>query len=208
MLSKFKKWLFEEKQKTVVAFHGKVRIPTIGHKSVIDHAKTLAKKHGGNLHINLSGADKPLSTEHKKQFAEKLFNHPVHTNPKHSSIVHYLSHLHSQGYHHLHLVAGSDRAKEYHSILSKYNGKADKKGNVPFHFKSWKVHEHGAERTESSKHPTKMSHHELLQSVSASKLESLAKSGDKKAFHAYHPGVDSSHVEKLYKAIRSNKDDK
>lgn len=205
MISKFLAWLNEETEKHVVAFHGKVRIPTIGHKSVIDHAKDLAKKHKAKLHINLSGADKPLSVKHKTEFASHLFGHEVHSNPAHSSIVGYLSHLHSQGHEHLHLVAGSDRAQEYHNILSKYNGKADKKGNVPFNFKSWKVHTVGAERTESDKHPTKMSHAELHKTVSASKLESLAKSGDKEAFHAYHPGIAKSHVNKLYNAIRKHK---
>ena len=206
MIKSFFKYLMESKERTVVAFHGKVRIPTIGHKAVIDHAKSLAKKHGGKLHINLSGADKPLSVKHKTEFASRLFNHPVHSNPAHGSIVAYLSHLHAQGNHHLHLVAGSDRANEYKNILSKYNGKPDKKGNVPFHFKSWKVHTVGAERVESDKHPTKMSHDELHRTVSASKLEALAKSGDEKGFHAYHPGVDKSHVTKLYNAIRSSKE--
>ena len=204
MIKKFKNWLLESANKHVVAFHGKVRIPTIGHKTVIDHAKELANKHNADLHINLSGADKPLSLKHKTDFASKLFGHKVHSNPKHSSIVHYLSHLHSKGHEHLHLVAGSDRAKEYHNILSKYNGKADKKGHVPFHFKSFKIHSVGAERTESDKHPTEMTHDELKKTVSATKLEKLARSGDHKAFHAYHPGIPKSHVNKLYNTIKKS----
>ena len=43
------------KQKTPgVGFFGKVRIPTIGHASAIEHAKQISAKKNAQLHIGLA----------------------------------------------------------------------------------------------------------------------------------------------------------
>ena len=186
-----------------VAFYGKVRIPTRGHKTAIDQAKGIAKKVGGKLTIGLSGTSEPLDIPTKKSLAEKLFKHPVHVGTDHTrTLSHFLTHL-NKSHDHLHLVAGSDRVAEYKSFLDRYNGKQDKKGNVPFHFKSYTVHAAGGERQESSKDPRKMSDDELTSSVSASKLEKLAKEGNYEHFAAYHRGLPDSHVRRVYSKIRA-----
>ena len=185
-----------------VAFYGKVRIPTIGHAKAIDTAKGIAKKTGGQLRIGLSGTSQPLTLDTKKAHAEMIFGHPVETGtPETSNLFSYLSHL---GQHHdeIHLVAGSDRATEYRKTLQQWNGKSDKKGNVAFNFKKWKVHEVEGKREESSKPPTQMSRPELERSVSATKLEGLARGGDYEGFKAYHPGLPEKHVKKVYNQIR------
>jgi hypothetical protein len=192
------------KKTTGVAFYGKVRIPTIGHKAAIDQAKDIATKTGGKLTIGLSGTAEPLDIKTKKSHAEKVFGHPVDTGTEHTkTLSSFLSHLHKH-HDHLHLVAGSDRVEEYKSFLSKYNGKKDKKGNVPFHFKSYQVHAAGGERTESNKDPRKMSRAELTSSVSASKLEKLAKEGNWEHFKAYHPDMPESHVRRVFTQIRKH----
>ena len=188
--------------KKVVAFYGKVRIPTIGHKKAIGTAKTIANKVGGKLRIGLSGTSRPLTSETKKAHAEMMFQHPVDTGDEHSkNLFSYLSHL-NQDHDELHLVAGSDRAPEYRRTLQDWNGRADKSGRVGFNFKKWKVHEVEGERGDVDKHPTKMSQDELERSVSATKLEGLAKSGDYEGFKAYHPGFPEKHVQKVYNQIR------
>ena len=193
-----------KKKTTGVAFYGKVRIPTIGHKAAIDQAKDIATKTGGKLSIGLSGSAEPLDLKTKKAHAEKVFGHPVDTGTEHTkTLSSFLSHLH-KSHDHLHLVAGSDRVEEYKSFLQRYNGKKDKKGNVPFHFKSYTVHAAGGERTESDKDPRKMSRAELTSSVSASKLEKLAKDGKYDHFKAYHPGMPDSHVRKVFTQIRKH----
>jgi len=192
------------KKTTGVAFYGKVRIPTIGHKAAIDQAKDIATKTNGKLTIGLSGTAEPLDIKTKKAHAEKVFNHPVDTGTEHTkTLSHFLSHLH-KSHDHLHLVAGSDRVGEYKNFLDKYNGKKDKKGNVPFHFKSYTVHAAGGERKESNKDPRKMSRAELTSSVSASKLEKLAKDGNYDHFKAYHPDMPDSHVRKVFTQIRKH----
>ena len=193
-----------KKKTTGVAFYGKVRIPTIGHKAAIDQAKDIATKTGGKLSIGLSGSAEPLDIKTKKSHAEKVFGHPVDTGTEHTkTLPAFLSHL-NKHHDHLHLVAGSDRVEEYKSFLQKYNGNRDKKGNIPFHFKSWQVHAAGGERTESDKDPRKMSRAELTSSVSASKLEKLAKEGNYEHFKAYHPGMPEAHVRKVFTQIRKH----
>ena len=185
-----------------VAFYGKVRIPTIGHKKAIETAQGIAKKTGGQLHIGLSGTSHPLTSETKREHAEALFGHPVETGVPHTSnLFSYLGHL-SQHHDEIHLVAGSDRAPEYRKTLQQWNGKADKSGKVGFNFKKWKVHEVEGKREDSGKHPTKMKPDELERSVSATKLEGLARGGDYEGFRAYHPGLPEKHVKKVYNQIR------
>ena len=187
-----------------VAFYGKVRIPTIGHRAAIDQAKALSKSVGGKLTIGLSGTAEPLDLKTKKAHAEKVFNHPVETGAEHTkTLASFLTHLHKH-HDHLHLVAGSDRVDEYHKFLKKYNGKPDKSGKVPFNFKSYQVHAAGGERKESNKDPRKMSRAELTSSVSASKLEGLAKEGKWDHFKAYHPDMPEAHVRRVYTQIRKH----
>ena len=185
-----------------VAFYGKVRIPTIGHRKAIETAKGIAKKTGGQLHIGLSGASHPLTIETKRAHAEMVFGHPVETGLPHTSnLFSYLSHL-SQHHDEIHLVAGSDRAPEYRRTLQQWNGKTDRNGKVGFNFKKWKVHEVKGKREDVAKHPTQMTHDELERSVSATKLEKLARGGDYEGFRAYHPGMPEKHVKKVYDQIR------
>lgn len=187
-----------------VGFYGKVRIATIGHRKAINHAKELANSTGGKLTIGLSGTSEPLTPALKKKHAETVFQHSVMSGNEHTkTLSHFLKHM-SRNHDDLHLVAGSDRAGEYRKFIERYNGKKDRAGNVPFHFKSWKVHEVPGERVESNKDPRKMNKDELERSVSASKLESLAKEGKYDHFKAYHPGMPEAHVRKLFTAIRAH----
>jgi dephospho-CoA kinase/uncharacterized protein YdaT len=187
-----------------VAFYGKVRIPTIGHKTAIDTAKDVAKRVKGKLTVGLSGTAEPLDIKTKKSLAQKIFNHPVNTGtPETKTLASFLTHL-NKSHDELHLVAGSDRVPEYKAFIDRYNGKPDRSGKAPFTFKKVEVHTAGGERTESNKDPRKMSQAELTSSVSASKLESLAKEGNWEHFKAYHPGMTDSHVRRVFTKIRTH----
>lgn len=175
----------------------KARIGTIGHLKVVETAKKLG---GSSTHVALSGAGYPLTVSQKKAHAEALFKHPVETH--HNNIVHFLSNM-SKEHDHFTLVCGSDRANEYKALLKRYNGNKDKSGKVPFSFKSWKVHEVEGKRVDSDKHPGRMSHDELVASVSATKLERLAKNNNWEHFKAYHPGMPKAHVKRLFDQIRN-----
>lgn len=191
-----------EKKIPGVAFYGKVRYATLGHKKAIDTAKDIASKVGGRLHIGLSGTSEPLTASQKKQHAEAMFQHPVESGSDHTkNLFSYLSHL-NQHHDEVHLVAGSDRAPEYRRTLQQWNGRADRSGKVSFNFKKWKVHEVEGKREDSGKHPTKMSRDELERSASATKVVGLATSGDYEGFKAYHPDMPEKHVKRVYDQIR------
>ena len=165
--------------------------------------KSVASEHGGHTYIGLSGTSHPLSSEQKKTHAEALFHHPVMTGDQHSkNLFSFLSHVNKK-HDEVHLVAGSDRAPEYEKTMREWNGRKDSKGNVPFHFKKWKVHQVEGERMDSPKHPTQMNRNELEKTVSATKVEGLAHKGDYPGFKAYHPDMPEEHVKKVYNQIRS-----
>lgn len=192
-----------QERKPGVAFYGKVRYATLGHKKAIDTAKGITDKVGGQLHIGLSGTSEPLTASQKKAHAEAMFQHPVESGSEHTkNLFSYLSHL-NQHHDEVHLVAGSDRAPEYRRTLSQWNGRADKSGKVAFNFKKWKVHEVAGKREDSGKHPTKMSRDELEKSASATKVIGLANAGDYEGFKAYHPDMDEKKVKKVYSQIRA-----
>ena len=196
------------KKRPVVAFYGKVRIPTIGHRKAIDVAKNLAKKVGGDLKVALSGAAKPLSVATKKSLAEKMFGVPVEVGDEMTkNLFTFLDHL-NKDHDEIYLVAGSDRALEYKSMFEKYNGKKASDGKMLFNFKKWSVQEVQGERIDSDKHPTKMTKTELERTVSASRIESLAKDGDYAAVKAYYPGFSNTEIKGLYDSIRSGQANK
>jgi hypothetical protein len=187
-------------QSSGVLVVGKIRYATLGHKKMVNQAKSIASKVKGKLHIHLTGSADPLTPEQKKTHAEAMFEHPVEST---ANVLDSLSRL--NGHHHtLHIVAGSDRADEYRKIAEKYNGKPDKQGNVPFHFPGGvHVHEVEGKREDIDKHPTKMTRDELERSASATKVVGLAKSGDYAGFKAYHPDMHEKIIKDNYSTIRS-----
>lgn len=185
-----------------VGFFGKVRLATVGHKAVIDTAKQIASKSGAKLHIGLSGTSYPLTPQMKKRWAEHVFQHPVETH--HQNVVSFLSHLNKK-HDDITLIAGSDRAEEYKNIISRYNGKKDSTGQVPFNFKKWRVHSITRNIGNDKKPPSQMRPDELVRNVSASKLEKLATSNNFKDFSAYYPGFDKGKVKELFNHIRASR---
>jgi len=195
----------ESKDKRTVGtlFMGKIRYATPGHVEGFNTARKIAEKHGGQLHVHLTGTSEPLTPEQKKAHAEAMFQHPVEST---KNVFDSLTRLSGQ-HHSLHIVAGSDRAAEYRALAEKYNGKPDKSGNIPFHFPGGiHVHEVSGQRStiaDIGKHPTKMSRNEIVRSSSATEVIGLAKSGDYAGFKAYHPGVPEKIVKGNYNTIRS-----
>ena len=105
--------------------------------------------------------------------------------------MHHAAEMHKAGVQHLHVVAGSDRVHEYHSLLHKYNDVAGKHGH--YNFKSITVHSSGERDPDS----------EGTKGVSGTKMREHASSGNKKAFHAGLPShMKPEHKEALYHDLR------
>jgi phosphopantetheine adenylyltransferase len=139
----------EAKAKHAVLAYGRMNPPTTGHLKVINKVQDVAKEVGGEHHMVVSHSNdpkkNPLSTEQK---VKHLKRYAPGANIKAASkenptLFSHAAELHKQGVTHLHIVAGSDRVDEYKKKFKELNGKPNKEGKVPFHFKKVTVHSSG-----------------------------------------------------------------
>jgi len=147
-LLKFKEYITEERDaKHHVLAYGRMNPPTSGHMAVINKVHDVADKHKAEHTVVTSHSqDKkknPLNTDQK---LKHLKRYSSRTNFKASSkesptILHHAAEAHKAGTTHLHVVVGSDRKKEMHELLHKYNGK--QAGHGHYHFKKITVHSAG-----------------------------------------------------------------
>jgi len=186
-------------EKKVVMAFGRMNPPTAGHAKLVDKVKSVAKSEGADHSIRLSHSQdskkNPLSSEQKLTHAQRMFP-GTNLSSSHSGSPSYLSHaaeLHKKGYKHLVMVAGEDRAKQYHDTLHQYNGKFDAQGNG-FHFKSIKVVSAGHRDPDA----------EGTEGISASKMREHAKTGNFKDFHKGLPkGTAAAHAQALFHDVRA-----
>jgi predicted kinase len=115
--------------KPVVMAFGRMNPPTSGHEKLVNKVKELADKHNAPHHIVLSHSQdatkNPLSAEQKVKHAGRAFpgTNVEAASKEMPTFFHHAKRLYDAGHRHLIMVAGSDRAKEYHELLHKYNGK-------------------------------------------------------------------------------------
>lgn len=182
-----------------VLFWGRVNPPHAGHEKAYNKVKEVARKVGGTSSMVLTRTQdnkkNPLSPEQKEKHAKRAFP-DVNTsvaNESHPTILHQFSKLHEQGVTDLHLVAGSDRHKEYSDLIKNYNGVKGAHGY--YNFKSLSLHSAGerdpdAEGTEGASATTQRMH---------------AASGRDKEFSKNAPStMKPAHVKELYNDVRAN----
>jgi hypothetical protein len=184
----------ESSGKHHVTTFGRMNPPTTGHLKLIDKVKEVAHKQGAEHSVVVSHSQdakkNPLSGEQK---VKHLKRYSPGTNIEKSSkesptIFHHAEKLHKQGVTHLHVVAGSDRVKEYKDKLNQYNGKPNKEGHVPFHFKKITVHSAGHRDPDA----------EGSEGMSGTKMRDHAKSSNFKEFRKGVPGhVPEKHAKEL-----------
>ena len=118
----------------VMAF-GRMNPPTSGHEKLVNKVKEIADKHNAPHHIVLSHSQdatkNPLSAEQKVKHASRAFpgTNIEAASKEMPTFFHHAKRLYDAGRRYLIMVAGSDRVKEYHDLLHKYNGK---KGHFNF----------------------------------------------------------------------------
>jgi predicted kinase len=118
----------------VMAF-GRMNPPTSGHEKLVNKVKEIADKHSAPHHIVLSHSQdatkNPLSAKQKVKHASRAFpgTNIEAASKEMPTFFHHAKRLYDAGRRHLIMVAGSDRVKEYHDLLHKYNGK---KGHFNF----------------------------------------------------------------------------
>ena len=135
-IKNFSQYLIEAEREVFFTF-GRMNPPTIGHGKVLE---TLAKKSGKNDYkvftSQVSNAKKdPLSYSDKIKHMRKMF--PKHgrsiiINKKIRTAFDAVTELYDQGYRKVNMIVGSDRVREFDTILQKYNGVKGRHGFYNF----------------------------------------------------------------------------
>ena len=194
------KQLVEEKNKTnnpVTMAFGRMNPPTTGHLKLIDKVREIADQHKSAHTVIVSHSQdskkNPLSGDQK---VKHLKRYSPGTNFETSSkeqpsIFHHAAKLHAAGHDHLIVVAGSDRVKEFHDTLHKYNGV---KGNHGYYnFKKIEVKSAGHRDPDA----------EGSEGMSATKMREHAKNNDFSSFREGVPShVSDTHAKELMKDVR------
>lgn len=190
----FISFIAESADRHVVFAFGRMNPPTTGHEKLVNKVKSEAKKNNADHQIVLSSTqDKkknPLTAEQKIKHAKRFFpgTNISAASKEHPSFIHHAKRLHKEGYTHLTMVAGSDRVKEMHTLLHKYNG-----AGKEFNFKHIKVVSAGHRDPDA----------EGTEGMSASKMRDHAKSSNFEEFKKGIPKhVSHAHAKELYDDVR------
>jgi cytidyltransferase-like protein len=192
--------LYEEKeksQKPVVMAFGRMNPPTTGHLKLIDKVKGEAEKQGAKHVVVVSHSQdskkNPLSGEQKVKHL-KRYSPGTHfeTSSKESpTILHHAAKLYAKGHDKLTVVAGSDRVKEMHDLLHKYNGVEGRHGH--YNFKKINVVSAGHRDPDA----------EGAEGMSGTKMREHAKNKDFSSFRQGVPShVKDEHAKELMKDVR------
>jgi len=208
-MKKFSQFLKEDNDevathKPVVFSFARMNPPTPGgHGQLVNTVKKVAKQYNAPHEIVLShtqDADKnPLTPEQKLTHAKRIFPDANLSMASGAlpTLMHHAARLSSAGHDHLIMVAGGDRVPEYQRLLNAYNGKPDKTGKVPFHFKKISVVSAGDRDPDGEADPNDP------KSISASKIRGLVASGNKEEFMKHYPNMHPQHAEELYNDLAS-----
>ena len=193
-MRKFRELL--EAPQTIVFAFGRFNPPTTGHEKLINKVKSVAGNVPYRVYPSFTTNPKkdPLPHALKVAYMRKMF--PKHRkniiadkNAKTAIMIAEM--LFKEGYKNLIMVAGSDRVKEFSTLLNRYNDAPDKKGKQLFKFDSVQVISAGERDPDA----------EGVEGMSASKMRAAATDGDKDAFLTGLPkGFKVG--EKLYRDVR------
>ena len=189
-VNSFKSYLIEEDKVAYFTF-GRLNPPTSGHEKLLD---VLAKQAGRNDYFvfvsqTQDSKKNPLDYNSKVKHIRKMF--PRHArrvmiNKKVRTAFDAASAIYNKGYKNLVMVVGSDRVREFETLLNKYNGKKAQHGF--YNFNSITVSSAGARDPDA----------EGVEGMSASKMRKFASEND---FISFAQGLGSSMSNKDSKKI-------
>tara|TARA_B100000959_G_scaffold285405_1_gene360052 strand:- start:2011 stop:5121 length:3111 start_codon:yes stop_codon:yes gene_type:complete len=184
--------LMEAPTKSIAFTFGRFNPPTIGHEKLINK---VASVRANDYRIIISKSEdprkNPLSAREKLGFMKQIF-------PRHASkieinntnmILDIVTKLYNKGYRNATMVVGSDRVREFDTILNKYND--IRKAHGYYNFDSLNVVSAG------ERDPDEVG----AIGMSASKMRDAAEKGDLQTFKKGLPRQYRD-AEKLFKAVR------
>lgn len=175
-------------KKAVIGW-GRMNPPTIGHQKLVDRIITVAKREHGDPRVYLTHTQSPkkdpLQYRDKIRLAAKAFG-PVVKPSTSRTIIELMKELQRDGYKEVTIVAGSDRVREYKTLLNKYNGK-------DYSFDQIKVVSAGERDPDA----------EGASGMSATKMRLAAAEGELETFHSGAPTkLSKAEKTKLYNLVR------
>jgi hypothetical protein len=184
--------IMEASERHAVVAFGRMNPPTTGHEKLIHKVEDTAKETGGEAHIiatHTEGNPKnPLPSKAKVGYIKKFVkpDTKVISSSKDSpTLLHQLSNLHNSGVKHVTMVAGSDRVREFHDLIHKYNGKQGAHGH--YDFKSIKVVSAGGRDPDA----------EGTTGISGTKMREYAHAGNEKKFKSGLPKALHPHAKEI-----------
>ena len=134
----YKTFMTEKKGDTIVFTFGRFNPPTVGHEVLIEAVESVARTRGGDYLIFPSHSQdakkNPLSQNEKIKYMKKMFSkhrrNIVASTGK--TALEIASELHDKKYNNLVMVVGSDRVRDFQSILDRYNGEDKPHGFYDF----------------------------------------------------------------------------
>lgn len=195
MIKSFNDYLVEEAKIAYFTF-GRMNPPTSGHQKLLD---MLAKNAGKNpyfvfLSQSQDAKKNPLDYSAKVKHVRKMF--PRHArrvliNKKIRTAFDAASYLYEQGFKNLVMVVGSDRVREFDTLLNKYNGEKGRHGF--YNFKNIQVVSAGARDPDA----------EGVEGMSASKLRGFAADNDFASFSQGLGSMSNKDAKKLFVDVRN-----
>jgi hypothetical protein len=181
-----------EAKETVVFGFGRFNPSTIGHAALIEKVASVAGSNPFFIYpSHTTGPKDPLAHSLKIAWMRKMFpkyKRNIIADKNAKTAIQIAEKLYKDGYKNLIMVAGSDRLKEFSTLLNRYNDAPDKKGKQLFKFDSVKVVSAGERDPDA----------EGLAGMSASKLRVAAADGKFDDFKKGIPNTRSDDDKKKY----------
>lgn len=195
MIKSFNEYLIEERNVAYFTF-GRMNPPTAGHEKLLDNLSAKSGKNPYFIFLSQSQDPKknPLDYSSKVKHVRKMF--PRHArrvmiNRKVRTVFDAASYLYEQGHRKIAMVVGSDRVREFETLLNKYNGKKGQHGF--YNFKDIQIISAGARDPDA----------EGVEGMSASKLRAFAADNDFASFsQGLGRNMNTKDSKKLFTDVR------
>ena len=195
MINSFKSFLVEE-EKSVYFTFGRMNPPTTGHEKLFNALAAKAGRNPYRIFVSQSQDAKknPLAYKDKVKAIRKMF--PKHArsvmvNNNVKNAMNAASELYKEGYKTLIMVVGSDRVREFSTLLEKYNGQKGRHGF--YNFSRINVVSAGDRDPDA----------EGVEGMSASKMRAAASAGDFTKFSQGVPrNVSNAETKAIYNMVR------
>ena len=158
--------------KSVAFSFGRFNPPTIGHEKLMDNTRRANRNYRIYASQSQDSRKNPLSFRNKVAIMKSMF--PAHarkiSTDKMTTAIDAMVNLYKEKYTDVVMVVGSDRVKEFDTLLKKYNGKRARHGY--YKFKSIRVVSAGERDPDA----------DGVSGMSASKMRKAAQDNDYKSF--------------------------